>query len=157
MLMLHQNLNLRLNHKLMNVKEIEICELIKIRIAETEIDAKRICSYLDISENELDNLLVSNNVSTQHLLKFSKILKYDFFRIYSQHLILYSPSSAVEKDITTKSSLPQFRKSIYTQEIIDFVLSQISSGNLTKTEIIERYNIPKTTLYKWISKYQVTK
>lgn len=141
----------------MNVKEIEICELIKIRIAETKVEMKRICNYLEISENELEVLLASNCVSTKHLLKFSKILKYDFFRIYSQHLILYSPSSTVEKHIATKTSLPQFRKNIYTQEIIDFILTQISSGNFTKTEIIERYNIPKTTLYKWISKYQVTK
>ena len=28
--------------------------------------------------------------------KWSKILEYDFFRIYSQHLILYAPPSANE-------------------------------------------------------------
>ena len=25
---------------------------------------------------------------------------------------------------------------------------------MTKTEVMERYGIPKTTLYKWISKYK---
>ena len=77
-----------------------------------------------------------------------------FFRVYSQHLILYAPSSAIEeKEKSLKSSLPQFRKNIYTKEVIDFILEQISSGEMTKNRVIERYRIPKTTLYKWISKY----
>ena len=53
-----------------------------------------------------------------------------------------------------KTSLPRFRKNIYTKEIIDFVLEQINTKEMTKTEVMERYGIPKTTLYKWISKYR---
>ena len=96
------------------------------------------------------------NLSTDILLKWSKLLEYDFFRLYSQHLILYAPLSAVDEKTKLKkrSSLPQFRKNIYTKEIINFVLEQITTGKMTKNQVIERYNIPKTTLYKWISKYK---
>ena len=52
-----------------------------------------------------------------------------------------------------KTSAPQFRKNIYTKEVIDFILEQISTEEMTKNQVIERYRIPKTTLYKWISKY----
>jgi hypothetical protein len=51
-----------------------------------------------------------------------------------------------------KNKLPQFRKNIYTRELIDFILEKMEKGEMTKAEII-RYKIPKTTLYKWISKY----
>ena len=79
-----------------------------------------------------------------------------FFRIYTQHLILYAPLSAVDEKtkVKKKSSLPQFRKNIYTKEIINFVLEQINTKEMTKTEVMKRYGIPKTTLYKWISKYK---
>ena len=89
--------------------------------------------------------------------KWSKILEYDFFRIYSQHLILYAPPSANEnksKKENQKSTVPQFRKNIYTNEIIDFILDQVNTGKMTKNEVINRYRIPKTTLYKWISKHK---
>ena len=52
------------------------------------------------------------------------------------------------------SSLPQFRKNIYTKEVIDFILAQISSGAMTKNQVTEVYKIPKTTLYKWIKKHE---
>jgi transposase-like protein len=41
-------------------------------------------------------------------------------------------------------------------EIIAFIMEKISSGEMTKLQIINRYGIPKTTLYKWISKYEST-
>jgi hypothetical protein len=86
------------------------------------------------------------------LLKLSKLLQYDFFRIYSQHLILYAPIAAENQ--TSLSSLPNFRKNIYTKELIDFILELVKTEQKTKQQIIEEYKIPKTTLYKWISKYK---
>lgn len=53
-----------------------------------------------------------------------------------------------------KTSLPRFRKNIYTKEVIDFILELVNVGEKTKRQIIEEYCIPKTTLYKWISKYK---
>ncbi|SFN40765.1 Helix-turn-helix domain of resolvase [Chryseobacterium oleae] len=89
------------------------------------------------------------------LLKWCKLLNYDFFRLYSQHLILYSPTDLLRKNKikTQKTNLPQFRKSLYTIEIIEFVLGLLESGEKSRQQIIQEYNIPKTTLYKWINKY----
>jgi DNA invertase Pin-like site-specific DNA recombinase len=42
---------------------------------------------------------------------------------------------------------------MYTREVIDFILEQIKNSKMTKEEIVIRYKIPKTTLYKWIDKY----
>lgn len=92
------------------------------------------------------------NLTTDILLKWCKLLEYDFFRLYSQHLILYAPPAKQKENEKNKnSSLPQFRKNIYTKEIIDFILEQISNGKMIKNEVIEQYRIPKTTLFKWIS------
>ena len=51
----------------------------------------------------------------------------------------------------TKAHL--FRKNIYTREIIDFILEQINTNVKTPKQVVDDYNIPKTTLYKWMSKY----
>ena len=129
--------------------------MIKERIAESGIEVSRICNFFKCSEDKIQTMLDSENLDTGVLLKWSKLLEYDFFRLYTQHLILYAPLSAVDEKTKVKkrSSLPQFRKNIYTKEIIDFVLEQINTKEMTKTEVMERYGIPKTTLYKWISKY----
>ena len=107
------------------------------------------------SEKEIQQMYQSKSLNAELLLKWSKLLGYDFFRIYTQHLILYAPQSATEeKAKSLKSSLPRFRKNIYTKEVIDFILEQITSNEMTIMQIVERYRIPKTTLYKWISKYR---
>ena len=115
----------------------------------------RICNFFNCTEDEVIEMYQQENLPTDILLKWSKLLEYDFFRIYSQHLILYAPTSAkAENTKKQKPVLPRFRKNIYTKEIIDFVLEQINTKKMTKTEVMERYGIPKTTLYKWISKYK---
>ena len=129
--------------------------MIKERIAESEMETLRICNFFNCTEDEVIEMYQQENLPTDILLRWSKLLEYDFFRIYTQHLILYAPPSAKEQDSKTeKSSLPQFRKNIYTKEIITFILEQIDSGAMTKIEVMEQYKIPKTTLYKWIDKYK---
>ena len=138
-----------------NFKNIHIGQMIKERIAESEMETLRICNFFNCTEDEVIEMYQQENLPTDILLKWSKLLEYDFFRIYTQHLILYAPPSAKEQDSKTeKSSLPQFRKNIYTKEIITFILEQIDSGAMTKIEVMEQYKIPKTTLYKWIDKYK---
>ena len=140
---------------MLNFKNIHIGQMIKERIAESEMETLRICNFFNCTEDEVIEMYQQENLPTDILLKWSKLLEYDFFRIYSQHLILYAPPSAKEQDSKTeKSSLPQFRKNIYTKEIITFILEQIDSGAMTKIEVMEQYKIPKTTLYKWIDKYK---
>lgn len=53
-----------------------------------------------------------------------------------------------------RSGLPTFRKNIYTKEVIDFILELIETGEKTKAQVIQEYNIPKSTLHKWIYKYK---
>ena len=140
---------------MLNFKNIHIGQMIKERIAESEMETLRICNFFNCTEDEVIEMHQQENLPTDILLKWSKLLEYDFFRIYTQHLILYAPPSAKEQDSKTeKSSLPQFRKNIYTKEIITFILEQIDSGAMTKIEVMEQYKIPKTTLYKWIDKYK---
>ena len=125
-------------------------------VAESGIEISRLCNFMKCTEEEILKMYKVPSLDTELLLKWSKILDYDFFRLYTQHLILYAPLSAVDEKtkVKKKSSLPQFRKNIYTKEIINFVLEQINTKEMTKTEVMERYGIPKTTLYKWMSKYK---
>ncbi|MBA5630496.1 transposase [Moheibacter sp. BDHS18] len=135
-----------------NFKSIHIGKYIQELVTEKKIDIRRICNFLGCSEKKIEEIYKSPNVSTDELLKLSKLLEYDFFRIYSQHLILYAPPTA--RNPVEKSQLPKFKKNIYTKEIIDFILEEIKNGEKSKAQIIKEYGIPKTTLYKWISKYE---
>ncbi len=146
----------------MNFKEIHIGQMIEKRVAETGIEISRICNFFKYDEDKIMEMYKAESLNTGILLKWSKLLEYDFFRIYTQHLILYAPPSAKQDEHDEHSrlqlkqtSLPEFRKNIYTKEIVDFIIEQISTGEMSKNEIMERYRIPKTTLYKWISKYRV--
>lgn len=136
-------------------KNINIGKMIATRVAEQWIELPRICSFFGCREEEVLKMYESMSLDTELVLRWSKLLEYDFFRIYTQHLILYSPPSAENSEKTKpKSTLPIFRKNIYTKEVINFILEQIKTGNMTKLEVIEQYRIPKTTLYKWIEKYK---
>ncbi|SFT75442.1 hypothetical protein SAMN05421857_3046 [Chryseobacterium formosense] len=138
---------------MIDFKNIHIGEMIEKRVQETNIDVNRICSFLKCTENEIQQMYTSKSIDSYTLLRCSKLLKYDFFRIYSQHILLFTSSSRKEKNTNEKSSFPEFRKNIYTKEIINFILETVNSGKMTKKEVINTYKIPKTTLYKWINKY----
>lgn len=140
----------------MNFKEMHIGELIEKRVSEIQMPKNRILDYLNCRDEDIKKMYKSKDLSTDTLLKLSKLLEYDFFRIYTQHLIFYNPLKKVQNNQSEKQSgLPRFRKNVYTKEIISFILESISSGEKTKLEIIAEYRIPKTTLYKWIEKYKV--
>lgn len=141
----------------MNFKEIPIGSLIERRVKELGIEVPRICNFMKCREEDLEDLYLDGDISVQALLRWSKLLQYDFFRLYSQHLILYSPPGCIGIQNTNSEkngSLPRFRKHLYTREVIDFVLEQIDEGRKTKQQVIDDYRIPKTTLYKWIDKYR---
>ncbi|WP_312554705.1 transposase [Empedobacter brevis] len=141
----------------MNFKEIHIGLLIKQLVTEKRIELSRICNFMKCTEYEAKEMYKMKSLNTEVLLKWSKLLEYDFFRLYSQHLILYAPvgnNNYAQSSRNSKESLPRFRKNIYTKEMIDYILNKIDTGEMKNVEVIERYNIPKTTLYKWISKYK---
>ncbi|MBD8081625.1 transposase [Chryseobacterium caseinilyticum] len=133
-----------------NFKTIHIGTFIKKRVDELNLDSERLSKILNTSEDEVEKIYSSINIHAELMLKLSKYLKYDFFRIYSQHLLLYSPSSKSEKS----SALPQFKKNIYTKEIIDYVVELIQTERKSMPEIVEEYRIPKSTLFRWMTKYK---
>jgi len=136
-------------------KDIHIGKLIFQLVTEKEIDDDRIVKFLKVSQNKINEMYQSKDLGTEILLLWSKLLEYDFFRIYSQHLLLYAPPASLNyKNKDNVSSLPQFRKNVYTTEIINFIVELYQNKEMTQKEIIEKYNIPKTTLYKWIKKHK---
>jgi len=141
----------------MNYINIHIGSLIKQAVIEQKKDMASICSFMKCTELQVREMFMQKSMDTDYLLKWSKLLDYDFFRMYTQHLILYAPSPNLkcEKSKNTNSQLPQFRKNIYTREIIDYILEQVQTKEMTIHDILVKYRIPKTTIYKWISKYKV--
>lgn len=133
-------------------KEIHIGQFIKERVAEQEVTMERICNFLNKDEDEVEKLFASKSMDTELMLRWSKLLEYDFFRLYSSHLILYAPPSAVNKNHNKSEKIPYFRKNIYTQEIKDFIIKRILSGEMNQSEIIREYSIPKSTLHRWLQK-----
>jgi hypothetical protein len=136
-------------------KHIHIGKYLKTKVEELQIPQDRIGNFLHITDDEIQIMYKSESIDTYLLLRWSKLLGYDFFRLYSQHLVLYSPPArkhSTDSQIPINTSLPVFRKNIYTKEIIDFILELINTGQKTKQQIIDEYRIPKTTLYKWLAK-----
>ncbi|MBB6369118.1 transposase [Chryseobacterium shigense] len=128
--------------------------MVNKRVVECEVEVLRICKFFNCTEDEVLEMYNSKSLDSEILLKWSKILEYDFFRFYSQNLIFYSPASPGIKKRKKKadSQMPYFRKNIYTKEVINFILETIEKGEKTKSQVVNEYNIPKTTLYKWIEK-----
>ncbi len=142
----------------MNFKDIHIGSMIKQRMLECDIEMARACNFLKCTEETVLLQLESETLDSGIILRWSKLLEYDFFRIYSQHLILYAPpgsTSYKDKKLNVSTTfLPKFRKNIYTKEMIEFFIDLIQSGEKSKQQIISEYKIPKTTLYKWLEKYK---
>ncbi|RLJ31954.1 hypothetical protein CLU97_1395 [Chryseobacterium sp. 7] len=111
----------------MNLKNLNIGSLIKDSVVKSEIDMNRICNFLNCTEKEVLEMYVSMSLNTEVLLGWLKLLEYELFRLYPQHLILYVPQSSMEYVHKKKedSSLPAFRKNLYTKEIVEFVLEKI--------------------------------
>lgn len=150
-MMIYENDNLKMK---LDYKKICIGHLIKEEVKIKKIEIGRICKFMNCNEKEMEEMYESTDLPTDILLKWCKLLEYDFFRIYSQHLILFSAQkSNVTASKENKSSLPNFRKNLYTKELISFVLELIRTGKKTRAQIIEEYRIPKNTLLKWIEKY----
>ncbi|NML69136.1 transposase [Chryseobacterium sp. RP-3-3] len=138
-----------------NFKNIHVGSLIKQKTTELDMEIDRICNFMKCNEQDVEKMFLQKDISTDSLLKWSKLLEYDFFRLYTQHLIFFSPPARNNPYKAEQiSELPQFRKNIYTGEVIDFILELINSGEKTKQQVIDEYRIPKTTLFKWIAKYR---
>lgn len=137
-------------------KNIHIGKLIEELVKDRQVEMDRITQFLKISVEKVHQVYHKKSIDSEQLLLWSKLLEYDFFRIYSQHLLLYSPSASTneKKSPTQKSPIPQFRKNLYTTEIVEFILELVENEEITISEITKKYNIPRTTLYKWVKKHK---
>ncbi len=136
----------------MNIKDIHIGNLILAKVEEHQISIERISRFLNRTEEEVEMMFHAESMDTDILLKWCKLLKFDFFRFYTGHLILYAPQARMDNVFSQKNDTLVFRKSIYTQEVKDFILDKIKTGKMTANDAVKRYRIPKTTLYKWMKK-----
>lgn len=138
-----------------NFKNIHIGSLIKNKAQECQLDLERASLFLNLSKKEIEQLYSMKSIDSALLLRWSKLLKYDFFRIYSQHLILYAPQSTgtTTTNENTNSALPVFRKNMYTQEVIDYIVELVTTNKMTIMGIHKKYNIPSTTIRRWVNKY----
>ncbi|MGI9581667.1 transposase [Chryseobacterium sp. RRHN12] len=136
----------------MNIKNIHIGSLVQSKVEEYQIPIERISRFLNSTEDEVERMYHAKSIDTDVLLKWCKLLKFDFFRFYTGHLILYAPQARIDNALTQKENTLVFRKSIYTQEVKDFILDKIKTGKMTANDVVKRYKIPKTTLNKWMKK-----
>lgn len=138
-----------------NFKHIHIGKLIEQRMQECDVSIERAAAFLKMPEEKIEKMYTQKALDCEVLLRWSKLLKYDFFRLYSQHLILYAPQDSKQnkpkKQIESK--LPVFKKNIYTQEVINYLIDLVESGKKSCKQIQEEYNIPSTTIFRWRDKY----
>ncbi|HCC94299.1 MAG TPA: transposase, partial [Flavobacteriaceae bacterium] len=106
--------------------KIHLGSMIHKRVDELDYSTEKLCKFLKLTNAELLEIYKKESLESNLILKFSKLLDYDFFRIYSQHLILYSAKENKSEN-NIKSKLPNFKKNVYTHEIIDYILSKINS------------------------------
>ncbi|MDZ4838798.1 MAG: helix-turn-helix domain-containing protein [Bacteroidota bacterium] len=128
-------------------------------LQERGMDKVTFAKLLDVSYPTALSILKSNNVRTEDLMLISQILKYDFFRIFSSELkkvcpaagrnILHGSSVGAAGIKVNKDEIPHFKKHLYTTEFIETIISDISKGEISKYEALKKYDIPKTTLYRW--------
>lgn len=137
-----------------NFKHIHIGKLIEHRMNECEMSVERAAKFLGVEEYEVELMYEQESIDAHTLLRWSKLLKYDFFRIYSQHLILYSPQKSNTGKAAKASALPVLKKNVYTPEVIEYLIELVNSGKKTGSQIQEEYNIPKTTILRWMNKYK---
>ena len=132
-------------------KNVHIGNAVKIRVSELGIKS---CDLIkEIPYSNLEELYKEKDLDAELLLTLSKLLSFDFFRIYTQHLILCSPSNAKTGN-KQPTYQPLYNRNLYTKEIIDFILDLYSKGIKSIVQIHEDYNIPRSTLHKWITKYK---
>ena len=145
----------------MNFKDIHIGSQLKQIVDLNNIQMERILKFFKIQEVEvIEAMYEAKSIDTEMLFKWSKLLDYNFFLIYHTHLSLFSSSSSAARlkpnQITEQTQHLQLKKNIYTKEIKDHILNLINTKELTIMQAMSKYNIPKTTIYKWVRKQSKT-
>ncbi len=142
----------------MNYKSIHIGTHLK-RIAELRnLSVSRACLFLKCTHQDILNMYTCKTLEVDVLLRWCKLLDYNFFMLYHSHLQLYKPAAMSTRlpkaKLAKHEQLYLFRKNLYSPDIIDWLLEQIEKKELTPQEIINKYHIPRTTIYRWIKQRQ---
>jgi predicted transcriptional regulator len=137
------------------VRNLHIGDIISKIIIEKKMKMADIKSKMCITSKTLNKMLIAKSLDTTHLLKWSKVLRYDFFRLYSSHLMLHHGISNTLTRKTDSLNIQgiHIRKNVYTKDLIQFLINKVQTNEMTPMEVINQYAIPKTTFYKWLQKY----
>lgn len=136
-------------------RNIHIGSIIKEVIQEKKVNIEELKLKIGYSTFAINNLFDSKSIDSMELLKWSKALRYDFFRLYSSHLMFHhgisnSPSKKLD---TIEIEGVQIQKNAYTKELVQFLVNKVRNYEMNSSQVINQYGIPKTTFYKWLQKY----
>ena len=137
----------------MNFKHIHIGSIIAEQVLLQQIAIGRICKFFGYAEEQIEAMYQQESLDSNDLLKWSKLLKYNLFLYYQNHLILYAPSGAsISRKAVATGDSQTFRKNIYTQEIKDYMIGLVLKKGKEPMWVAEKYHIPKNTIYRWLRK-----
>ena len=137
----------------MNFKHIHIGSIIAEQVLLQQIAIGRICKFFGYPEEQIEAMYQEESLDCNDLLKWSKLLKYNLFLYYQNHLILYAPSGAsISRKTVATGDSQTFRKNIYTQEIKDYMIGLVLKKGKEPMWVAEKYHIPKNTIYRWLKK-----
>jgi hypothetical protein len=136
----------------LNLKNIHIGQIIQSKVKDQAVKTARLTKYFDCDEEEINKMYQAESIDTNLLLGWSKLLKTDFFRFYVGHLTMYHAIKVNAGNKKIERQVGEFRKNVYSKEIIDFILQQMKDKNLSISQVMTKYNIPKTTIHRWVRK-----
>jgi hypothetical protein len=133
-------------------KNIHIGRTIALEVEEQNINHKKIMRYFKCNSDRVISMYENPYIDTEDLLRWSTLLRKDFFRLYSGYLILHRGIS-FKPNTNNIDSQTRIRKNVYTLDFKNKIIEKIRLGKVTTREAITKYNIPKTTLYKWLHQF----
>ena len=137
-------------------KDIHIGGRIKYLVQLKEISLERICAFIKCDPLAVQDMYLKKSLDSDILLRWSKLLEYNLFMFYSAHLQIYAPNSSrakISSKLNSKDSVSyNFKKNLYTPEVKKFILNQVLNKDISPHSVIAKYQIPKTTLYRWLRK-----
>lgn len=144
----------------MDYKDIHIGSHIRFVSGFRGLTLSRASSYFGCSAQSILDVYRSKTLDSGVLLGWCKLLDYNFFMFYHSHLQLYKPSASLTRLTPKTTQTPNvlegytFRKNLYSPDIIDWLMNKIDSGELSVSDVMRLYHIPKTTIYRWRKKYK---
>lgn len=137
--------------------EFKIGPLIESVLADRNMDKVTFARLLNKSYPTALTILKTNKVRTDDLMQICQILQYDFFRVLSGELKKACPQAGrnmlygnnTRGEMRNDPRIPHYKKHLYTDEFIETVLGEIADKKISKYDALRKYQIPKTTLYRW--------